>query len=601
MLEPDSRSLYTSAVTPPPGFVLDQALATTYSLDPDTLLSLPVHMALAERSSTREADPIKLLESLRRISRKFTVFVDHTGIKPPSREKVLFGMLESMLVPVRAPKGGVFHPKIWVLRFIKPGADEPALIRLLILSRNITFDRSWDISLQLDGRPGRKVISANEQLGNLISDLPSFGIYPVEEENKGSIKLLAREVKRTIWEMPEKFESVAFHVPGRHGKTWVPEKSERMLIISPFLTKEALEWLGKQTGKIEAVISRPDELDLFPPGFFKLAEKWFNLNEAAETEDGEEQEARDTHGLHAKAYWTEQGWWTRLYLGSANATSAALLRHDNIEIIAELTGKKSLVGSIDKFLGRNGLGDLLSEYSSPEEPLPESDDKKDAKRKLEQCARELAKSEIKVVCRPDENSWSVELSFTETPVLRELARLRAWPITVSSDRAAEIVFTGSSGNVLLGRYSIESITGLIAFELTGKIRGTSLKLVLNLPVEGVSSREREDAIFRLVLDNQDGFLKYLLLLLGEEAGNLFSQPGNPFGGNGRGAWMKALGENAPILEELTRCFSRHPEKLKDIKSVVERLRIEDQEKPVIPAAFLGLWKVFEEAMKEADR
>ena len=81
MLSPDSRSLYTGAVTPPPGYVFDQAIATTYSLDPDTLLLLSVHLALAQRPSTDQVDPIRLLESLRRLSGRLSVYVDRDGIK----------------------------------------------------------------------------------------------------------------------------------------------------------------------------------------------------------------------------------------------------------------------------------------------------------------------------------------------------------------------------------------------------------------------------------------------------------------------------------------------------------------------------------------
>jgi len=161
MLNPDARSLYTGAVTPPPGYVFDQALATTYSLDPATLLSLPTHIALAEHASTTTVDPIRLLESLRRLLDRVSVYVDHTGMKPPSGSNVLFGLLESMVMPVKAVRGGVFHPKIWLLRFVQPDLDESPLIRLLVLSRNITYDRSWDIALQLEGRPGGRCIAAN--------------------------------------------------------------------------------------------------------------------------------------------------------------------------------------------------------------------------------------------------------------------------------------------------------------------------------------------------------------------------------------------------------------------------------------------------------
>jgi hypothetical protein len=31
MLNPNSRSLYTSALTPPPGMIFDEAVATTFS------------------------------------------------------------------------------------------------------------------------------------------------------------------------------------------------------------------------------------------------------------------------------------------------------------------------------------------------------------------------------------------------------------------------------------------------------------------------------------------------------------------------------------------------------------------------------------------
>ena len=83
MLNPDSRSLYTEAVTPPPGYIFDQAIATTYSLDPDTLLLLSVHLALGQGPSADQVDPIRLLESLRRLSGRLSVYVDRNGIKIP--------------------------------------------------------------------------------------------------------------------------------------------------------------------------------------------------------------------------------------------------------------------------------------------------------------------------------------------------------------------------------------------------------------------------------------------------------------------------------------------------------------------------------------
>jgi hypothetical protein len=222
MLNPDARSLYTGAVTPPPGYVFDQALATTFSLDPGTLLSLPTHIALAQSASENNVDPITLLESLRRLSDRFSVYVDHKSIKPPTGSNVLYGLLESMVIPVKAPRGGAFHPKIWVLRFVQPESDEPPLIRLLILSRNITFDRSWDISLQLEGYPKGRYIAANRKLGEFLASLPSLSVQPVTKSKLQQAEKLANEVRKTSWELPEGYEEVKFHVLGTDAKTWTP-------------------------------------------------------------------------------------------------------------------------------------------------------------------------------------------------------------------------------------------------------------------------------------------------------------------------------------------------------------------------------------------
>ena len=88
------------------------------------------------------------------------------------------------------------------------------------------------------------------------------------------------------------------------------------------------------------------------------------LHEAAETEDGEEADGDSVAevGLHAKAYVYRQGPRTHVVLGSANATDAALLRGDNVELLAELSGPARKVGKPEDLLQpekQGGLGSLL--------------------------------------------------------------------------------------------------------------------------------------------------------------------------------------------------------------------------------------------------
>lgn len=598
MLNPDDRSLYTEAVCPPRGHVLDLAIATTYSLDPEAVLSLPTHLALAERSSSADGDPIKLLESIRRLSGRFSVYADHAGIKIPSRSNVLFGLLESMVIPVRAPRGGVFHPKLWVLRFVQPDMEEPPWIRVLVLSRNITFDRSWDIVLRLEGRPGSRDIAANRPLGELLLSLPSISTRPVTEQRRLHAEQLAGEIGKTAWELPEGFEEVSFQILGIDNRSWNLPWSKRMAVVSPFLTDDALSWLGERTEALAAVVSRPDEMNRLESGTLQRAKKWFTLDEAAETEDGEEPEQRDTVGLHAKAYITEQNWRTRLYLGSANATGAALLHRNNIEILVGLAGRTSRVGGIDALFSEKGLGTVLSEYIRPDEIPPADDGEILARKVLEAAGTRLAEAGLRVVCKGDEHAWRLTVVSPGPVALPGIGRIRSWPITVREDRASDVMGLVHANAADLGMYATESVTGLIAFELVADIKKMTLRMVLNLPVEGLPEN-RDDAVFRLVLDNKEGFLRYLLLLLGEYAGG-FLEGGAFFGGRGGGGSRGIdFSGDVPILEELARVFSRNPEKLKDVRAVVNRLMREQATTPIIPAEFIHLWAVFENAIMEA--
>jgi len=602
MLSPDARSIYTSAVSPPPGYVFDQALATTYSLDPATLLTLPTHLALAARSSDKDIDPILLLESLRRLAGRFSIYVDLAGMKPPSNSHVLYGLLESMVTPVQAPRGGVFHPKMWIIRFVLPDSEEPPLLRLLVLSRNITFDRSWDISLSLEGVPQGRNLAGNRALGKFIEALPSLSTHPVPHWRRRQASQLADEVRKTRWELPEGYESVAFRVLGMDGKKWEPPWAKRTALISPFVTEGAISRFWEGTDELTAVVSRPDELNGLPASTMEMAGAWYALDDAAETEDGEESEEHDTFGLHAKAYVLEKGWRTHLFLGSANATNAALIKRSNVELLAEIVGRTSQVGGIDDLMGEDGLGSMLTEYQRPED-LPEKDeDELRARKALEDARDVLATADLRVRCVPVDNDWTMDLVSSEPLKFEGIAEMRAWPISVAEDRGVDALDLVDDRTVHLGRFGTASVTGIVAFNLSAEAKKLSLRLALNLPVDGLPEN-RDDAILRLVLNNREGFLRYLLLLLGEFAGDVLGGR-SIFAHHGHdGSWRDPLSEGAPLLEEFARAFSRDPGRLEDVERVVQRLlRTDDAETAaIIPPKFLELWEVFKTAMAEAKQ
>jgi hypothetical protein len=596
MLSPDVRSLYTNALLPPPGFVFDQAIATTFSVEPTTLLTVPLHLALLHRVQDAEQNGIALLEALRRVTERTTVYSERGRMQVPRKTHVLYALLESMVVEAKAPQGGAFHPKLWVLRFVVPDSDEPPLLRLLILSRNLTEDRSWDLLLQLEGQPGGQYVAANRELGELIRDLPTMAVGDVSEMRRAQAALLGDEVRRTHWELPAGFESVVFHVLGRKRGRWLPPRSSELAVISPFLTAPALAELRETTGRLVAVISRPEELDALTAVERSIAEKCWVLDEAAESEDGEALEYRDVLGLHAKAFVLRCGWDTKLFVGSANATSAALLAGTNIEVLAELSGKRTKVKGIEEMLGADGLGSVLMEYQPPEAPVPADAELQAAEKALEVARGTLAGSRLSIRCERAEDEWRLVLQGQERVPLQGIARLRAWPLTVSEELAADAWGLLSEGHAVLGRFSAASITGLIAFELVAAARPeTTLRFALNLPVEGLPD-ERDAAILRTVVRNREGFLRYLLLLLGDLA------PGEPpvqeLTGRGSGAsgWGSGAMDEMPLLEDLARAFSRDRARLREVGRVIERLQGSAEGEQIVPQEFLELWRVFKQAL-----
>lgn len=148
----------------------------------------------------------------------------------------------------------------------------------------------------------------------------------------------------------------------------------------------------------------------------------------------------------------------------------------------------------------------------------------------------------------------------------------------------------------MGSFATESVTGIVAFEVVAATRPVALRFALNLPVDGMPEG-RNAAILRTVIRNREGFLRYLLLLLGDLGMGVL-----PLAGVGgiTGKWPPWIGMSAglPLLEELTRALSRNPDRLREVAQVVERLCKAPDSENLIPPDFLDLWSVFAKVIDE---
>lgn len=160
MLKPESdRISYAAELAPPDGYRLKCAVATTYSLDLETLVAASIPLGISQELDGDELKcPVGLLHAIRKISDKVVVFCEAGQVKcPEERDNRLMPLLDAMVVPVALGKKGrgdypAFHPKTWTLQFENVDDENDCFVRYIVLSRNLTFDRSWDVAVSLEGK-----------------------------------------------------------------------------------------------------------------------------------------------------------------------------------------------------------------------------------------------------------------------------------------------------------------------------------------------------------------------------------------------------------------------------------------------------------------
>src|SRR5258708_2074705 len=147
MLEPQKRLSIYDVVRPPTGFTIDTLVICTYSASLDTVLSLPAAMlADLPGMGKRRAGVFTAVElaALKRVCERTLVFCQGGAILPADHLPPAIIEAERMVHEVKAPMGGAFHPKLWVMRVMDAPPNRSRL-QVAILSRDGTAARSEDL------------------------------------------------------------------------------------------------------------------------------------------------------------------------------------------------------------------------------------------------------------------------------------------------------------------------------------------------------------------------------------------------------------------------------------------------------------------------
>lgn len=605
MLDPQGRRHLMEALRPPEGYELDRAVGTTYTLDLLALLTAPLAFTIfdwEDDDGRPGADPLALLETMRRHADHIAMFCQAGQISIPQNRQRLFGYLEDSVFEVSTRKAnGSFHPKVWALRFTAP--EGPVLYRLLCLSRNLTFDRSWDTMLVLDGElTGRKnAFGSSNPLGDFFAALPGLAVRKVPERVRESVDIVHHELRRVRFEIPEGFDSLYFHPLGIGGAPRWPFEGrvDRMLVISPFVSDGTLERLTSEANAT-VLVSRLESLETSKPERLEAFERVCVLNAMAEPEETGEESlengATPLSGLHAKLYVADAGRDARVWTGSANATTAAFER--NVEFLVELTGKKGRCGIgklLDQSSGELGFADLLQDYTPREDSEGPDAEMERLAGLADSVRRGLATAVLtaEVTSLPGEmERFEIRLRFPEGSrlALPPEVSARCWPITLPTSATA--LETGENMDILFGPLSFEALTSFFAFELTASAKDTEVarRFVLNVPLEGAPS-DRRERIMRSLLDSQDKVLRLILFLLAEGGHDsheallttrkmLYGETGN----NG------AVHTGFPLFEALVRALERDPARLDRIARLLDDLRKTPEGRQLVPDGLETIWE-----------
>jgi hypothetical protein len=620
MLDPHARLLYLEELRPPDGYVLDRAIATTFSLGLLSLLIAPLSMVLIEYRTKDDLlkDPVAVLEALRRTTHRLAIFCQQGQISVPRVDSLLFSYLEPVVIEVQPTRGkGVFHPKIWLLRFEAEG--EPVVYRLLCLSRNLTFDRSWDTMLTLEGfvEDRRKGFSRNRPLADFVRALPTLAAGEFPRTAAEHIEIIADEVRRVRFQPPNGFDNeLAFIPSGIDGYRRLPElnPNARHLVVSPFMTDGWLKQLA-ECGQDNVLISRIESLDEVSHNTLAKVQanaRIYVMEEAAERPDGVETEeaestgglaSDDRSGLHAKLYIADEGWYARVLTGSANATTAAF-DGQNVEFMVELKGKRSRVG-IDRLLGeerdRAAFHNMLRPYRRTDMRPAADETRRKLEKILDNARRVISGAGLSLtISRSSDQTFSMQMKPAGAYMVGEGAVSgRCYPISLKSAGAQDIAPLLTKNTVTFDNMSMVGLTRFFVFELTAQYEGqkASIAFVLNLPVSGMPP-DRDQHILRNIISDRNRFIRYLLFLLAEGTETL-DIPGvltiSPGWGSGNGA---PLYGGLPLLEELVRAYSRQPEKIDRIARLIDDLKQSEEGCALLPEGFEQIWGAFLEARSQ---
>lgn len=569
----ENRLDYGGLLMPDIGYDVDFAVAFTYSLDLEALLGVPVSLGLLddEMDTGLIDNPFFLLEAIRKSSDKISIFCNAGSISLPRNIRSVFALLENSVFEINLKGMNSFHPKMWFIKYTNDEGD--SYIKLIVLSRNLTFDRSFDYAVEMTGQIGNRKLSKNKPL----SDMLQFAAkYSVAQKRK-KILAMAEDILRVKkFELDDRFEDYEFLplgiMPGAAESTGLFDGCHDLLVFSPFLSSNMAGSLANNARYRKTLFTRKSSLSRKVIGFYD--EVYVTKDIVMDNEIMSEGEAEPRGcDIHAKLYFMRGNNGNFLYVGSANASDKAF--YNNVEFLLKLKYKPYMT-SYDAL-----LKELLPEEGCPFERITDIEMEEPAEDTalLDKSFREALRCIKNAAVAADGERFSITLRTNGKPLEKAVyiaPLFRAGSFTLLTDG---LVFT----DMLL-----KELSEFFIIKIEDKQIVTKITLV-GIP-EG-----RDQAIYKSIIQDKNGFLAYVSFMLSDnysescfEQYELAKQLLND-------ADAPQAVIPAALYERMLGCTVNNPSRLLDLDNLMSKLGDD------ITGDFVAMYQPFKEIAKRMIR
>lgn len=602
VLEHNNRLDYGQVLMPDEGWTTSWAIGTTYSLELEILMSVPLALFhskyLSEKTDIRNlrAD---MLDALNKVKDRMFVFVHENNISANCGFSMLMSFLDQNIWNIELDSVSKnFHPKVWLVRY-ENAIENKFKYRLIVMSKNMTAATDFDIAAIMESYAVANKHNDNEALSVMMTTLME------RTGQKMIIRQMKEELKRIRFQAPEPFEQKEpIFWPHTYKSLKCPLRTDHeydeLLVISPFIDNKTLNYLANKTNGKPILVSREYEMDKCDPD--ELAKwdcyQWNSLLEEAsdyeENETSEDEVKSYGISLHAKifiaraALGRDYNIWNNWFIGSSNCTQAAL--RTNYEAMLQLRSNREGTSpdEIKKSLYDSAL---ISEYKVKEAALYQ--DEVSAQIDMREIVYAVSHLKFNAKYTKDEQGryiTDVEVNKDDINTFVENHPKVKVTMELFASNHGTWTITKKEYHHQFKTLLCQHLSPFV--RITIKVDDEKKSFLLKLPIEMPS--ERHGKIMAEILDNEEKLMRYMIFcldpLISIDQQKIGSELQKSHAGKGDIYQEYSL----PLYERLLLAASRDHQALAEIDKNVKRLKDAKGKdgKPLLSKAFMKMWNLF---------